>query len=73
MLLVVLEDPWESHGTGYAMVYFPLFAVEALSVLRLILVVSPLIMLHLHGRNAESAPPLPYKQAHHMHHAITYV
>lgn len=45
----------ENHRMGHAKVYFSLFAVEAFSVLRLILVVSPLIMLHLHGGCAKSA------------------
>lgn len=35
----------ESHGMGRAKVYFSLSAVEAFSVLRLILVVRPLITL----------------------------
>lgn len=66
----------ENHEMGHAKVYFSLFAVEAFSVRRLILVVSPLIMLHLHGGNAMSAPSLPYSQTHttnHTHPAVINV
>ncbi len=65
----------EDHGMGHAKVYFSLFAAEAFSVLRLILVLSPLIMLHLHGGNAKSASPPCHLHRHtpHTHHVIIYV
>ena len=58
---------------GCDMVCFSPFAVEALSLPCLFLMVSPFIMLHLHGGNTESASSR-YKNKHtpHMNHAITY-
>lgn len=54
-----------NHGMGHAKGYFSLFAVEAFSVLHLILVVSPLIILHLHGENASQHLPRHIQNTHH--------
>lgn len=63
---VVVEYSWKITGWDMLRFVFSLFAAEAFSALRLILVLSPLIMLHLHGGNATSAsPPAIYTDTHH--------